>query len=171
VFGRILAGELVHYLGRERLLTQRERIDPVTWARIEPELDMDGQTLAALRRRQRELVALIQRRIDGLDAIVCPTTPLSPDPVTDVGEPAQAIAWNRESGRNTRPGNLFGLCGISLPVHAPGELPVGLQLFGSNGGDDRLLAVAASVESVLGLTAQPDLSTFARRPDDSKQGD
>jgi len=37
-------------------------------------------------------------------------------------------------------------------------------LLGSNGGDDRLLAVAASVESVLGLTARPDLSTFARRP-------
>jgi aspartyl-tRNA(Asn)/glutamyl-tRNA(Gln) amidotransferase subunit A len=157
VFGRILAGELVHYLGRERLLTQRERIDPVTWARIERELDMDGQTLAALRRRQRELVALIQRRIDGLDAIVCPTTPLTPDPVADVGEPARAIAWNRESGRNTRPGNLFGLCGISLPVHAPGELPVGLQLLGSSGGDDRLLAVAAGVESVLGLTAPPIL--------------
>src|SRR6185312_9673089 len=84
VFGRILAGELVHYLGRERLLTQRERVDPVTWARIESELDMDGQTLAALRRRQRELVALIQRRIGGLDAVVCPTTPLSPDPVTAV---------------------------------------------------------------------------------------
>jgi aspartyl-tRNA(Asn)/glutamyl-tRNA(Gln) amidotransferase subunit A len=123
---------------------------------------MDGQTLAALRRRQRELVALIRRRIDGLDAIVCPTTPVSPDPVTLVEEPARAIAWNRESGRNTRPGNLFGLCGISLPVHAPGELPAGLQLLCGSGDDDRLLAVAASFESVLGCSARPDLSLFAR---------
>lgn len=169
VFGRILAGELVHHLGRERLLTQRERIDPVTWARIESELDMDGQTLAALHRRQRELVALIQQRINGLDAIVCPTTPLSPDPVTEVEEPTRAIAWNRESGRNTRPGNLFGLCGISLPVHAPGKLPVGLQLLCGNGDDDRLLAVACCFESVLGCSTRPDLSPFVRRPDDSNK--
>ena len=43
VFGRILAGELVHFLGRERLFTQRGRIDPVTWARIERELDIDAR--------------------------------------------------------------------------------------------------------------------------------
>lgn len=163
VFGRILAGELVQYLGRERLIAHRELIDPVPWARIESELDIDATTLRALRDRQHELAISIRQRVDGLDAIICPTTPLTPGPAAEVIDADVAIAWNRRSGRNTRPGNLFGQCGISLPVHAPGELPIGLQLLRSSGGDDRLLAIAASLEVVLGRAASPDLTAFFQR--------
>ncbi|MEP7062774.1 MAG: amidase [Betaproteobacteria bacterium] len=162
VFGRILAGELVHYLGRERLLAHRAQIDPVPWARVESELDIDVDTLAALRRRQRELVDSIRQKIQGLDAMICPTTPSSPCPVTEARETAAGVAWNRRSGRNTRPGNLFGQCGVSLPVQARDELPVGLQLLCSSSDDDRLLAIAAAVETVLGRGARPDVSSFVR---------
>lgn len=163
VFGRILAGELVHYLGRERLLKERAMIDPVPWSRIESEIDTDGATLDALRRRHRELIALIGARTAGCDALVCPTTPLSPCPVAEVSEAGAAIEWNRLSGRNTRPGNLFGLCGISLPVHRAGELPVGLQLLAGAGTDSRLLAIATAVEAVVGRGPAPELLQFANR--------
>jgi aspartyl-tRNA(Asn)/glutamyl-tRNA(Gln) amidotransferase subunit A len=160
VFARILAAELVRYLGRERLLRERDKIDPVPWSRIESELDTDAATLDALRRRHVELVELIRERTEGYDAIICPTTPLSPCPVAEVSDDATAIDWNRRSGRNTRPGNLFGLCGISLPVHQSGELPAGLQLLCPANADRRLLSFAAAVESVLGQGPAPDLSQF-----------
>jgi aspartyl-tRNA(Asn)/glutamyl-tRNA(Gln) amidotransferase subunit A len=163
VFARILAGELVHYLGRNRLLRERAKIDPVPWSRIESEIDTDSATLAALRHRHRELIALIRARTDGCDALVCPTTPLLPCPVADVSEATAAIEWNRRSGRNTRPGNLFGQCGISLPAHRAGELPVGLQLLSKAGTDSRLLAIAASIEAVIGRGPNPELSQFANR--------
>jgi aspartyl-tRNA(Asn)/glutamyl-tRNA(Gln) amidotransferase subunit A len=163
VFARILAGELVHYLGRDRLLRERAKIDPVPWSRIESEIDTDSATLAALRHRHRELIAVIRARTAGCDALVCPTTPLSPCPVAEVSEAAAAIEWNRRSGRNTRPGNLFGQCGISLPVHRAGELPVGLQLLSNAGTDSRLLAIAAGIEAVIGRGPTPELSQFANR--------
>jgi aspartyl-tRNA(Asn)/glutamyl-tRNA(Gln) amidotransferase subunit A len=159
VFGRILAGELVHYLGRERLLANKERIDPVPWARIETELDIDLATLERLRRRQRELTEAVARRIDGFDVIACATTPISPGPAAEVVDPAAAIEWNRRSGSHTRPGNLFGLCGISLPVHAAGELPVGL-LLQRNGDDEHLLAVAQAIEAIVGRAPSADLAPF-----------
>jgi aspartyl-tRNA(Asn)/glutamyl-tRNA(Gln) amidotransferase subunit A len=160
VFGRILAGELVLYLGRERLVAHRASIDPVPWSRIEPELDIDPPALDALRGRQRALAASVAQRIGGVDALLSPTTPLLADAAEDLADPAAAIAWNRRSGRNTRPGNLFGLCGISLPVHRGDELPVGLQLMCPGGTDDRLLAIAASVEALLGRGPAPDLALF-----------
>lgn len=163
VFGRILAGELVRYLGRERLLAERNRIDPVSWARIESELGIDDEALNALRRRQRVVASSVSAKIKDYDAIICPTTPLSPCPVAEVREPSAAIDWNRRVGRNTRSGNLFGQCGISLPVHTAGELPVGLQLLSGNGTDARLLAVAARVEAVLGRGPDCDLSPFVER--------
>lgn len=160
VFGRILAGELVHYLGRQRLLAQHHKIDPVPWARVAVELDIDTATLEALRGRQQQLVASIGQRIGALDAIIGPTTPLSPGPVAGAAETDSAIAWNRRSGLNTRPGNLFGLCGISLPVHAPDELPVGLQLLCRGARDAHLLAIAAQFEKLLGRGTRPDLAAF-----------
>ncbi|MGH7715505.1 MAG: amidase, partial [Vulcanimicrobiaceae bacterium] len=61
-----------------------------------------------------------------------------------------AAAWNRRTLRNTRPGNVFGQCGISLPIaHLGSRLPVGLQLLGKGGDDARLLAIAQSVEDTL----------------------
>jgi aspartyl-tRNA(Asn)/glutamyl-tRNA(Gln) amidotransferase subunit A len=160
VFGRILAGELVHYLGRERLLKEQKKIDPVPWSRIESEIDTDAATLDQLRRRHRELVSLIRARTAEYDAIVCPTTPTLPTLVTEVSEAELAIEWNRRSGRNTRPGNLFGHCGISVPVHTTGELPVGLQFLSQTGEDAQLLALAAALEGIIGAPSTPDVSQF-----------
>jgi Asp-tRNA(Asn)/Glu-tRNA(Gln) amidotransferase A subunit family amidase len=67
-----------------------------------------------------------------------------------------AAAWSRDALRLTRPGNLFGLCGISLPVSASaGSLPVGLQLLGRGGDDAQLLAIATAAEAVVGARVLP----------------
>jgi aspartyl-tRNA(Asn)/glutamyl-tRNA(Gln) amidotransferase subunit A len=51
--------------------------------------------------------------------------------------------------RNTSIFNLLDRCAISLPIQAPGELPVGLMLVGERHGDHRLLAVGKAVETAL----------------------
>jgi len=63
---------------------------------------------------------------------------------------ADVAAWNRLATQNTRPGNLFGQCGVSLPIqHLGAELPVGLQLCAGSGQDAKLLGTARSVEALL----------------------
>ena len=45
--------------------------------------------------------------------------------------------------------NFLDRCSISLPIHRPGEAPVGLMLTGERMADRALLAAAAGVEAAL----------------------
>lgn len=82
------------------------------------------------------------------DAILCPTAPLLPPEVARVAEDADYYQKvNLRTLRNTRMGNLFDLCGVSLPTGTPS---CGLLLNGLAGRDGRLLRLAAAAERVLG---------------------
>jgi aspartyl-tRNA(Asn)/glutamyl-tRNA(Gln) amidotransferase subunit A len=75
-------------------------------------------------------------------AIVAPT----------LGEVATAEGFTRKNLlllRNTTVGNFLDRCGISLPCHAAGELPVGFMLMGEAMADRRVLAMARSVAPVV----------------------
>lgn len=73
----------------------------------------------------------------------------------------KVAAWNRRNTHNTRPANLFGQCGASLPLPAgPSALPIGLQLVCRAGDDARLLAIAQGIEAVLGKAPARDLRGF-----------
>lgn len=72
-------------------------------------------------------------------------------PHQPVPQPGRCRGRNRLATHNTRPANLYGQCGISLPIqHLGADLPVGLQLVAARGADARLLQVACAVEQVLG---------------------
>lgn len=160
VFNRIVAGEIIRYLGPERIAAGRHLIDAVPLARMDAERDMDDATLEALRQRHRAIVTDVARRIGHLDAILSPTAPRVARLAADLAGAGPAAAWSREVGRITRAGNLLGLCGISLPVHVAGALPVGLQLACAHGEDQRLIRIAMAVESVVGRG--PDYSHHTR---------
>src|SRR5690606_22957790 len=51
--------------------------------------------------------------------------------------------------RNTDPGSIAGLPGISVPAGLSAGLPVGLEIDGPSHSDRWLLAVAAAIEQVL----------------------
>jgi aspartyl-tRNA(Asn)/glutamyl-tRNA(Gln) amidotransferase subunit A len=148
VFGGIVPIELVGILGRERTLKNMERFDPVVQSRLAPALDYKTVDYIAARRRQVELRDSVLKAMGDCDAWVTPTTPLVPTPLADYAELDKALAWNRRALRNTRPGNIFDQCGVSVPL-TDTALPVGLQLLCAGGDDTRLLAIAAAVETAL----------------------
>ncbi|MBW7921029.1 MAG: amidase [Rubellimicrobium sp.] len=85
------------------------------------------------------------------DAILCPTAPILPPETALVAADVDYYQRvNLRTLRNTRFGNLFDLCGISLPT---GTLSCGLLLNGLAGCDGRLLRLAAGAERVLGRAA------------------
>jgi aspartyl-tRNA(Asn)/glutamyl-tRNA(Gln) amidotransferase subunit A len=152
-FGAFLSAELVAYLGRDRVAASLSQMDPVVAARIAPGLTLTADAFLDMRARYAALAQRARTSIAGVDALLTPTCPRIAARVDGYAHPDAAAAWSRDTLRFTRPGNLFGLCGISLPIeHLTGSLPVGLQLLAAGGSDSRLLAIAATVERVLATT-------------------
>jgi aspartyl-tRNA(Asn)/glutamyl-tRNA(Gln) amidotransferase subunit A len=150
-FGAFLSAELVAWLGRERVTANLAQMDPVVAARIAPGLTLGADAFIDMRTRFAALAREAHAAIAGVDALLTPTCPRVAAPVADHADPQSAAAWSRETLRFTRPGNLFGLCGISLPIgHLAGSLPVGLQLMAAGGADAPLLAIAETIEEALG---------------------
>jgi aspartyl-tRNA(Asn)/glutamyl-tRNA(Gln) amidotransferase subunit A len=165
VFGRILSTELIAYLGRDRIIGNQAKLDPVVWVRLEPELQTTASELEHLRERHRDLIGVVTAKTKPFDALIGPTTPYSPSAQHDWATADAAIIWNRVSGNCTRPGNLFGMCGISIPIHDSSELPVGLQVLCHPHKEAELLSIAAGIEAQLKTYARPQLAHFvARRP-------
>jgi mandelamide amidase len=60
--------------------------------------------------------------------------------------------------RNTDPGSITGIPGLSLPAGlTPDRLPVGLAIDGPIGSDRRLLSIGMAIESLLGVLPAPTL--------------
>ncbi|WP_305988227.1 indoleacetamide hydrolase [Roseibium sp. MMSF_3544] len=89
-----------------------------------------------------------------LDALVFPTTPLAAQPITGSD---QTVSLNGEDVptfqtfiRNTDPGSIAGIPGLSLPIGVTSDgLPVGLELDGPAHSDRHLLSIGLAVEAVL----------------------
>lgn len=152
VFAGLVPADLLAFLGRERLTTHWDLLDPVAASRIEKAFDMPADEYARLIARKKVLEKLVAQRLEGVDALISPTVPIVPKPTAEFTTAEQVSAWNGLSTQNTRPANLFNQCGISLPIHHLGStLPVGFQLCATAGSDDLLLATARTVQDVLGI--------------------
>ncbi|MCE5973317.1 amidase [Sinirhodobacter sp. WL0062] len=82
------------------------------------------------------------------DAVLVPTAPiLPPDAKRLLTDPAYFAAENLLALRNTRIGNIFGLCALTLPT---GEPMCGLSLMAAPMAEERLLRLGAAAEAALG---------------------
>jgi aspartyl-tRNA(Asn)/glutamyl-tRNA(Gln) amidotransferase subunit A len=158
-----LPAELIATLGRERFARGRAAMDPVVGARGERGLEVWASDYIRLERERRELCRSAAQRLQGFDGVLAPSAAILPPPVADFADPAAALQLALAITRNSQPGNLLDLCGTSTPIHGPGApLPVGLQVLCPAGRDAQALAVALTLETLLGPPLQPDLTDFLR---------
>lgn len=84
----------------------------------------------------------------GFDAVIMPSSAIMPPNISRLlNDDAYYKRANLLALRNTRVGNLMGLCSISLPVGVPS---CGIMLNATAGHEARLLRLAAAVEPALG---------------------
>ncbi len=102
-----------------------------------------------LTQARARVIAAAARRTAGFDAVVCPTCPVVPPAIAAVEPEAEYNRINMLLLRNTTVFNFLDRCSISLPIHRPGEAPVGLMLTGEHMADKALLAAAAGVEAAM----------------------
>lgn len=97
--------------------------------------------------RLEALRSLWATRVAGADAVILPTAPiLPPDANRLMTDDAYYVTENLLALRNTRIGNLLGLCVLTLPA---GEPSCGIGLMGLPGTEARLLRLGAAAERAL----------------------
>lgn len=136
------------------LLTQRpEGLAADTRLRLEIGQFIGGTDYVKAQRLRRWLRDNLLAALDGLDALVLPTLPVSvPKQGTatlDIG--GRVLPVPTALTRLTSPFNFSGLPACSIPCGRDAAgLPVGLQIVGRAGADATVLAVARWCEGVLG---------------------
>jgi aspartyl-tRNA(Asn)/glutamyl-tRNA(Gln) amidotransferase subunit A len=98
---------------------------------------------------RKSLVARATARLAPYDALVLPTTANTPPRIADMKDDQAFTKANLLSLRNCTLINMIDGCGISLPIHREGEVPVGLMLAASGGSDRRIFELAAAMEGVI----------------------
>ena len=87
------------------------------------------------------------RATAGFDAVLCPTAAnLPPDLQRLQSDADYYVTENLLTLRNTRIGNLMGLCALTLPTDAPS---CGVSLIGRANGEEALLRLGAAAEAAL----------------------
>jgi aspartyl-tRNA(Asn)/glutamyl-tRNA(Gln) amidotransferase subunit A len=101
-----------------------------------------------LRTRDRLMRSFARANYD-VDVLVMPTVPRVAPPIEDLERDAETYRQvNRLMLRNTNPINFLDGCALSLPIHAPGDAPVGLMVAGFSGEDERVLSAGIALEGV-----------------------
>jgi aspartyl-tRNA(Asn)/glutamyl-tRNA(Gln) amidotransferase subunit A len=138
------------YAWHRYLLTSKGDVyDPRVSSRI-----LRGEGLSAadyidLLGARRSLIARAAARLAPYDALVMPTSAITPPRIADLADDKAFTKANLLSLRNCTLINMIDGCAISLPAHREGEAPVGLMLAASGGSDRRIFELAAGMEDVI----------------------
>jgi aspartyl-tRNA(Asn)/glutamyl-tRNA(Gln) amidotransferase subunit A len=101
------------------------------------------------------------RALRDVDALIVPTTRIPALPVAEVDASLEAYKeWNPRYSRNTRVGNILGLCGLTLPCGFTAKgLPIGLMIYGKPFDEETILRLGYAYEQATDWhTRRPDLS-------------
>lgn len=138
---------------RDLLAKSADRYDPRVAQRIQRGAQMAAHDYIHLLNARTDWIARMEAALQGYDAVLSPTTPitgpclseLAPGPERD----AEFFRVNALLLRNPSAINTLDGCAISLPCHAPGELPVGLMAWHAAMHDDTVLQLALLLEPIL----------------------
>jgi len=135
---------------RERIASHGADYDPIVRSRIETGGTVSGGDYAKMLKDRARLVSAMDSRLEEVDALVLPTTPIVAPTFEDISSTKGFNTSNRLLLRNTAIANFFDLCAISLPMSGAGAMPAGIMLFARAGADRKLFGIAASIEKLVG---------------------
>ncbi|MBM3542209.1 MAG: amidase, partial [Alphaproteobacteria bacterium] len=164
--GSVLSVELKQFLD-DSLPAWKATLAPIIQRRVEDGANIPGVEYVRRLAFCREKWTAAARRLAAVDALVMPTSPLSPPTVEEVAGVDDYVRHNRKSFRFTCAVNLLGLCALSLPAGLDkAGMPVGLQLVARPRTEERVLAVGAAIERAIGTArarlGAPPLSKLPR---------
>ncbi|MDM7932447.1 amidase family protein [Tabrizicola sp.] len=124
-----------------------ERMFPRILERFRSGANFTAMDYVAAWRRLHAIRAVWADLTAAFDAVILPTAPiLPPDANRLMTDDAYYISENLLALRNTRIGNLMGLCALTLPTSQPS---CGISLMAAPGAEARLLRLGAAAERAL----------------------
>jgi aspartyl-tRNA(Asn)/glutamyl-tRNA(Gln) amidotransferase subunit A len=159
---RGLIGATEAYLEhQERLGDRFEEYDPVVTYRILAGKEAGAVDYLRAIRAHTALRQKAQRVLRDVDALLAPTTMIPSMPLDEVDASLEAYKhWNPCYSRNTRVGNIFGLCSLTVPCGLTTKgLPIGLMISGKAFDEAMILRVGYAFEQATDWHRRtPDLS-------------
>ncbi len=138
---------------RHRLADHAAQYDPRVLSRIQRGAAISAADYIDLLQALRSWIARVELALAGFDAVLSPTVPMVAPPLARVLPGSEHDeTFFRINGlllRNPSVVNLLDGCAISLPCHAPDELPVGLMVWQGAMRDDAVLNIAQQIETLL----------------------
>ncbi len=134
-----------------RLLSAHESAyDPRVAARIRRGEAISAADYLELQQARRAWIAEVAAGVSGFDALLCPTVPVVAPPLQPLAESDELFfSTNALLLRNPSVVNLLDGCALSLPCHAPGDMPVGLMVWHLGHRDDAVLDAALAIEAAM----------------------
>ena len=135
---------------RRRLASDGHRYDPRVAQRMRRGEAVSAADYIDLIHARQAWIANVEAALQGFDALLSPTVPMVAPPLAPlVADDAAFFAVNAQLLRNPAVVNFLDGCALSLPCQAPGDLPVGLMVWGPALADDTVLAVSLAIEAEL----------------------
>ena len=126
--------------------------DPRVRVRMEKGAEQSAADYIDVLRRRRRLISAADVLTRAFDAVIYPTVPFVAPTFEALADDAEYARINALVLRNPAIVNFLDRCATSIPIHEPGDAPVGLNLMGGTMQDRDLLAVANSIDSLLAGT-------------------
>jgi aspartyl-tRNA(Asn)/glutamyl-tRNA(Gln) amidotransferase subunit A len=145
------------YAWHRDLITQyADQYDPRVAQRIMRGAPMSAHEYIQLVEARTKWIGRMEKKLQGFDAVLSPTTPITAPLISSVApgsaRDAEFFRVNALLLRNPSAINTLDGCAISLPCHAPGELPVGLMAWHCAMHDDTILQLSLLLEPLLKAT-------------------
>jgi aspartyl-tRNA(Asn)/glutamyl-tRNA(Gln) amidotransferase subunit A len=136
---------------RHLLATRQAEYDPRVALRIRRGEAMSAADYIDLLHARRAWIDRVGAAMLGVDAMLGPTVPIVAPPIAPLVASDDAFfATNALLLRNPSLVNMLDGCALSLPCHAPGEMPVGLMVWSGALRDDAVLDAALAIDAALG---------------------
>jgi aspartyl-tRNA(Asn)/glutamyl-tRNA(Gln) amidotransferase subunit A len=146
--GDIMGAEAWHHLGRY-VDTPESVVAPAIRARILNGSQIDTAKYQELIARRREAQVEFHRYLEGADAFLTPTAPITAPPLAAIDETQTPL------GTFTRMVNLLDMAALSVPIGLVDGLPTGLQIVVRRFQDPLALRIGRALEIKRGGLFEP----------------
>ncbi|MES2718784.1 MAG: amidase [Pseudomonadota bacterium] len=141
---------------RSRLAVLEGDYDPRVAQRIRRGEAISAADYIDLLQARSDWIARVQAELQGFDAVLSPTVPMvAPAIAPLLSSDSRFFAINGMLLRNASVVNMLDGCALSIPCHQPGQMPVGLMVWGPALADDLVLGVGLTIEAALAAGESP----------------